>query len=477
MLGMTALSAYADDRLKMTGYVDNHISLVTNRSRIDDDLTVDDDDRFMGRSRARLFFNIIAAPDSKAVVALEFDQLWGSIDRDTANSRDGDPGFDLGIDNDVLELKHLYVDFKIPGTPVRLQIGGFRHHASRLQDCILLCIDAGGIAAHIDLAPPVKLYVHYMSIQEEDDAVRGGPSFNLGEDWGMGTTLMTEFAKGIKINLAFEYVHEVGPSIRDTRKSQNFRGVGFIRAEQYYIELDARLRFGNFTFSPTFIYNGGQWEFASGLADSDIKAFMVDVRAAYKIGALTLTGVFVYTPGNEASDDLGPGSDINFYNAIRVDGVFRSVRGFEILGFNIDTTSGDMFGDSRGLDDNLSMDQFGVIHVALKADYKISKMLKLYGAVGLFWSDEDVGRPARLGPACSPGATGCNATFNYTGNDNYLGTEIDVVLSYQIFPKATVNVYMAYAFIGDAYNLQHPGEPERDADDSFAAGTRIIYRY
>lgn len=463
--GIIAPSAYADDRLKITGYVDNHVHWIDNVTFTDDDFTRDDDERFIGRMRARLFFNIVAAENTKAVVALEFDQMWGEKATE-------DDGMDFGADQKgVTELKQLYVDFKVPGMPVRFQVGGPRFAASKLKDCVLLCADAAGINMFIDASPEARLILYYIQVQEEEDEDTGPLPRLRGEDYIIGTTLETKFAEGFDVNAFFLFAHESGPQFR-TQTSQRIGSPGMQETNLFWFGVDARLRFGNLMFMPTIIYSGGKREFGPGVGDSDVKAFMVDVRGAYTMGAWKFTAKFVFTPGNEFTDDLVD-DDIKFFQLLSGDGVQRSTQWFELLGFNIDTTTGGRFnGDSRGIDNNLTFDQFGLIHGAIKIDYQVMKQLTFFGALGFFATDEKVGLPAR----CA--IIGCNATFNYTGDDRYLGTEIDVWLAYQIFPRATVNVYFAYAFIGDAYALVDTAtNTVRDPKDIVGLGGRIIYRY
>jgi hypothetical protein len=483
LAGMLAAPAYADERLKLTGYIDNHINWMKNPSDTDSDLTQNGEQRFFGRSRARMFFNIMATENSKAVVAFEFDQGWGEGTDNVSSSDDchgGAPncGFDLGIDNNVFELKQLYVDFKIPGWPVRMQIGGPRFFSNVLsgKDCLLLCADAGGINMFIDLVPEAKLVLYFINVQEEGD--RRTFDWTLGEDYIMGTRLETEFVKGMQVHLLGLFMHEVGPR-SDTQRRRIFgsNNPNFRESDLFWLGVDASLRFGNLTVAPTFIYSGGKLKWHGG-QDSDVKAFLVDLAASYKTGPWTIHGHFFYTPGNKASDNLtnGSGEDINFYYLIFPDGVNDAVHWFELLGYNIDTTSGGRFpSTSRGLDDNGSFDQFGLIHGAIRIDYKAMKQLTLSGSLGIFSAAEDVGRPARLGGP-TPAAGFDN--FNYRNKDKYLGTEFDVWLSYQIFPKATVDVWFAYAFTGDAYDLENGTTGQvRSAKDIVGMGSRIIYRY
>jgi hypothetical protein len=463
LAGMIARPSFADDRLKVTGYLDNHVQWKRNTA---DNLDLTNNaDRFIGRTRARLFFNMSVFENTKAVTALEFDQEWG--ERPTSYA-----GFDWGNDNrEVTELKQMYLDFKIPGAPVRFQVGGPRFHNSRLKDCMLVCRDSGGIKGFFDLAPQMRLNLYYTQIQELKSAFRSQDK--RGEDYLLGTTLETRFAKAHQFNFFVLFAHERGEQFRLQTSRRIGGDLDLAKTDLFWLGVDGRFRFGNLILEPTFIYSGGKWNYLSG-ADSDISAVMVDVRATVKAGAWTFAGKIAYVSGNDANDDLAGGHDIHFFQMASPDGVWRGVKGFEILGFNIDTTSGGLFpGTARGIDDNGQFDQFGLIHAALFVDYKATKKLQFTGAVGMFSAAKDVGRPARVGAA----PAGFD-NFNYTGDDKYLGTEIDVWLSYQIFPRATVNAYVAYAFMGDAYALRDPVTGvTHDPEDAADIGARIIYRY
>jgi hypothetical protein len=484
LAGLLDLPADADQRLTVTGYIDNHVRVIKNNSATDDDLTNDDDEPFGARTRGRIFFNVAATEFSRAVVGLEFDQFWGDSARNISGSGAsprcvtteplGQPpgtgtctlvngGFDIGIDNFVLELKHLYVEFKLPEIPVQFRIGGLPLTATRLKDGMLLNMDVAALAILADLSPQLKLLAYYSQSEEDFDEIFAA---RFGEDWFSGLTLQTTPMKGLDVDLLFAFQHLSSPNF--STSTQRFATAGLRREDRWWLGIDARWRWGNLTLSPTFIYQGGIRDFAAG--DGDISAFLIDLRGAYVIGPLTVTAKFVHTPGNAASDTLGPNSDVNFYQFIAINADHRSLDWFEIFGFNLDTTDPPLFGtnDTRSLDSNVSFDQFGLILGAVRGDFKALQNLTFTGALGFFAAAEKVGRPARLG-AATPGHH-----FNYTGQDKYLATELDVWLTWVLFRGTDLNVWFAYAFVGDALNLNNP---VREAEDVVGAGARILYRF
>lgn len=475
LVGFVAAPAFADMRLTVTGFIDNHVRFMDNLSANDADLTDDDDEEWRARTRARIFFNLAANDFSKAVVGFEMDQVWGRL----AGSTTG--GFDFGTDNIVVELKWAYVDIKIPNTAVTFRAGGLPLQADRLKgSCLLLCMDVGGIDVEVAFSPELVANF-YFSNTEEDDDLESTDIGRIGDDYFGGITLLTQLFQGLKANLLFAYQHLGGPASAANIATTNTLRVlseGMNQEDRFWIGLEAEWKLANLTISPTVIYGGGERQFADG-GDLDISTVMVDARAAYVIGPLTITGRFTYTPGNKDNDDLGPGGDdIHFWQHIAVDTVSRNVEWFEILGFNIDTTSNPMIGsnDPRSLRSNGGFDQFGLIHGAARVDYKATPTITLTGVVGFFSAAEKVGPPS----AGRAGAT--DDTFNYTGDDKYLGTELDFWLRYSLFKGTDVDVYFAYAFIGDALDLCASGTggatcDKNNAKDVVGLGTRLIYRF
>ena len=487
---MVAPAAAVDvgEFLSITGFIDNHVRYIDNVSTQEEagggDLTIDEDEMWHGRTRGRIFFNVKPNAFSKAVVGFEFDQTWGQSNDSPAGNNS--IGFDLGNDNNALELKHLYVEVKIPSTPIRLQVGGFAVDVTTLKRCVIFCDDAGGISVEGSWSPKFSTYTWF--IMAEEELIESGAD-DLGEDFTAGTTFMFKLAPGMDVHLLGAYYDIDGPSSDSsslmigscsaTREGSADGVHCFERDQRYYLGVDAQLKFGGFTFSPTFIYLGGTRDIVGG-GEADLQAFLLDIRGSYDVGPLSIEGRFVYIPGNEADDDLADGSELHFWQNISVTTVHRSVQWFELMGWNFDTTSPEIFGgnNSRAMQSAGTFDQFGLIHPAIKVDYKISKPVTVTAAVGAFLTAEDTGAPARFGGNVPN-------TYNWTGNDNYLGTEFDVWLTYEWFKGTTINVYFAYAAIGDGQDLCAPGTggtsgvacSVTEAEDQIGVGARMLYRF
>lgn len=474
--------------LSVTGFIDNHTRYVDNLSSNEEtgrgDLTIDEDESWLGRTRGRIFFTAKPNTFSKAVVAFEMDQTYGASDSG---------GFDLGNDNQVIKLKHLYAQVKIPSTPLKITLGGFNVSATKLKSCIVYCDDSGGVVVEGAWSPQFSTYSWFVIAEEEqieDNNTRaGGDTF--GEDWTVGTTFRLKPAKGMDIHLFGAYYSIDGPSsdsssliIGSCNAGRDGGAAGqpacFTKDKRYYFGVDARLKFGGLTVSPSFIYLGGERDLASG-GSVDIQSFLLDVRGKYAWGPLSVEGKFVYIPGNEANDPLdGSGDDLKYWQNISVTTVNRVTHWFELFGWHIDGTSPPTFGfnDSRALRSAGTFDQFGLVHPAIRVDYKVAKPLTIAALFGLFYAAEDVGAPSRFGLGNVP------QNRNWTGQDKHIGNEFDVLLTYQWFKGTTINVWFAYAQSGEAHDLCAPGTSEAagncdvlEAEDRVGFGARMIYRF
>ncbi len=491
LVGIMAAPAAAVDVgkfLSVIGFIDNQMRYIDNISTNEEAnrglLTTDDDEAWQARTRGRIFFTAKPNAFSKAVVAFEMDQTWG----DTG----GGAGFDLGIDNLRVELKHLYAEVKIPSTPIKFKMGGFSINPTPLKSCIIFCDDGGGIVVEGAWSPQFSTYSWFIIAEEEaieDNTPTGGDSF--GEDWTIGSTFVLKPAKGMDIHLLGAYYDIDGPSsdssslmIGSCSAGRDGGAAGqpacFSRDKRYYFGVDARLKFGGLTIQPTFYYLGGERDLASGNS-VDIQSFLLDLRGKYAWGPLSIEGKFVYIPGNEATDPLdGSDDDLKFWQNITVTTVNRTVHWFELHGWHIDSTHPPGFGfnDSRALRSAGTFDQFGLVHPAVRVDYKINKPMTIAAMFGLFYAAEDVGAPARFGGAVP-------ANRNWTGDDKFIGSEIDVLLTYQWFKGTTINVWFAYAQSGDAHDLCSPGTggttgvacDVQEAEDRVGVGARMIYRF
>ena len=492
---MTA-SASADDRFTLSGSVQSRIYGAQNLSGTDSNFTNlqlgsalkpgDQDDAFVAITRLVLTFEVEAFENTKMGYTMIFDEQWG---------RPG--GLHLGNYLTAYHSDAVYFEGLIPNTAATWKLGGIGFGATRLKSHLVF----NGVAAGTSVATPINdttgAYTWFAWLGEGLDGVGevvDGVVVEAGNDWAAGGRIELAPADGLNVDLIYAY-HRLeclagtgsidGDCNIQTMRVRNpvtdtglLNGSTVREEDRHWVGVDVQYQYGDFTLSPTFIYHFGSSDLADG-GSGDIASFLLDIHASYQAGPLQLRGKIVYTPGDPADEALGDGDTLNSWQLINVYNGHRSVRWFNLFGAAGFTDLGPlmMFGysASRAISTNLSFDQFGLMHVAARADYTVDPKLTLTGTLGIFNAAEEVGRPMRLGSDMT-----VNPTFNYTGQDTHLATEVDVMLAYQLYPAATLDLWFAYALVGDALNLHviddATGQPTgavAEAQDVLGGGVRL----
>jgi len=498
MLGLAAAPALAAE-LRVTGFVDNVFPRWdSNNSNADLDPTRNHDQIFFGRSRLRSFFNFIASDDLRGVFAIEVDQTYGapSDDRLGSGCVEGEGlyafeqcGFRNGIDTNSIEVKHLYVNFRVPQLPIgnRWRIGGLPFSVTPLHGLLLYTMDAGGGDVRFDFSDQATLLLYYAQLEEDLDRFPG--STKLGEDYLTGGTLMLKPIPGLDFHVLGVYNHGQAPfGGALTGGGGPFNGIQSdslnVRTEsRYYLGFDARYRFGNTTVEPGFIYLLGNRKFSSasaavtGVDDTKFNAFQAHLIGQHSTGPWLFSGKLVYVSGDDAGDDInnrgiGSRSDVHGFRYLGVDTSHFYGEWFELLGkSDVDSTGNRTF---RRMGETAHLDRFGWIIVGGKAEYKYTDKLVLVGAAGGFWTAEKTACPATVrtvtGACGGPLNSSGEPALNFTGDSRFVGWEVNAGWRYTIMPGLTWTPLIAYADYGKALNTN-----DRKAMDAWAVVNRMIY--
>jgi hypothetical protein len=498
VIGLAAVPAWAAE-LRLTGFIDNVFPHVeSNFSSQDNDTTRNGDQATYGRTRGRMFFNMIASDDLRGVVGFEMDQAWGAPSTDkigSCNEGEGtfafsECGFDRAIDNINIELKHLYVDFRVPQLPIgnRWRLGGFRFQALPLHSSLVYNIDGGGGDVKFDFTDQVALLLSYQQFEEDLDRFTGSPQ--IGEDYVVGSTLMLKPIPNLDFHLIGLFGHFAAP-FSSTGTGSPFVGIAqdarnVDTEDRYYLGVDARWRIGNTRIEPTFVYLLGTRKFtgasaaATGVNEADFSGYMAYLVVQHTMGPWLFAGKFAYKSGNEAGDDLnnrgvGNKEDIGFRQIATESDRFGDW--FEIFGTSeVDSTGSQQY--RRGGETG-SFDRFGWVALGGKVEYQATDKLVLEGAAGGFWTAEKTGCPANFRTGATPETcTGPNSpstssgepALNFTGDSKFMGWEIDAGLRYTIMPGLTWTPRAGFADYGAAYDLNN-----RSAKQAWSLFNRLIY--
>jgi len=502
VVGLAAAPVFAAE-LRVTGFFDNVFPRWdSNNSNEDLDPTRNDDQIFFGRSRTRMFFNFIASDDLRGVFALEIDQTYGAPSDDRLGSgcvegsgtyRFEQCGFRNGIDTNSLEVKQLYVDFRIPQLPVgnRWRIGGLPFNVTPLHSLLLYNMDAGGGDVRFTFNDQASLMLYYVQLEEDLDRYAGSPK--LGEDYITGGTLMLRPISGLDFHVVGVYNHGQAPfGGALTGGGGPFNGIASdslnIETEsRYYLGFDVRYRIGNTTIEPGFFYLLGDRKFSAATAavtgtnKVDYDGIQAHLEVSHVTGPWQLRSKFAYSSGNDADDDInnrgiGSSSDVGF-RYIGADTSHYFGQWFELMGkSDIDGTGNRTF---RRMGETAKLDRFGWMQLGGKVEYKATDNLVVLGAAGGFWTAEKTGCPAVFrvgslaGPCTGPGSplnSSGQPALNFTGDSRFVGWEVNAGLRYTIMPGLTWTPLLAYADYGSALDTN-----DRKAMDAWAFVNRMIY--
>jgi len=516
LLLLAGLMAVPSDALEVraSGFIDNKLDYTKNFSR-ERDVTDNKEDLFFARARLRTFINFIATDDLRGVVAVETDQVYGAPTRSiSGRCIEGEGifasqqcGFDVSNDNNAFELKHLYIDFRLPQLPIgnRFRIGGIPIQATPLHTNLLIGDDFGGGDIRLFFTDQVSLQLYFSQLEEDLERFAG--SRKLGEDYFTGGTLMLKPLPGLDLHLLGYYAHlqqPFDPSMRGTIgqwQADQGATTNVTTEERYYVGFDARYRLGNLSIEPSYIHllgtrkfctpgsrltttNIGDTACTSVRADEiDFNAFQTQLVLRYRLGKWNLSLKGAWASGNKATDDINnqgiPGTrpaDVNRFHALSVVAAHRFGEWIEILGRQESSVIGnDFFVTTPGTQGGF--DRFGVILVAFRPEYKLTDQLILEGAVGAYWTDEPTACPASLrtgpGGACrGPSTPKHGRAFDFTGNSRFLGWEVDAGFLYTIMPGLRWQTRFGWAFLGDAYQIQN-----RNVQDAWIIANRLTYLF
>jgi hypothetical protein len=499
-VGLAAAPAFAAE-MRVTGFFDNTFPRWdSNHSSVDNDTTRNHDQLFAGRTRNRTFFNFIASDDLRGVFGIEIDMSYGAPATDRVNGSCIEEsatfpfyqcGFRNGIDVNALEIKHLYVDFRVPQLPIgnRWRLGGLPFNVTPLHSPTLYTMDAGGGDVRFDFSDQVTLMLYYVQLEEDLDRFTG--STKIGEDYITGGTLMLKPLPGLDFHVLGVYNHghtPFGPGLTGT--GGPFNGVTSdslnVRTEsRYYLGFDARYRLGNTSIEPGFIYLLGNRKFSSasaaltGVNDTNFDAYQAFLIVRHTMGPWLFAGKFAYKSGDDANADLnnrgiGDRSDVKSFRMLGVDTSHMFGEWFEIHGKS--DVDGVFDRDFRRMGEVSQLERFGWIVLGGKAEYKATEKLVLEGAAGGFWTAEKTACPAvvRVGSITGPcgGLTNSSGepALNFTGDSRFVGWEVDVGLRYTIMPGLTWTPRMGYADYGGATSANG-----RKAMDAWVITNRMIY--
>ncbi|MBI2197715.1 MAG: hypothetical protein HYU42_03820 [Candidatus Rokubacteria bacterium] len=427
------------------------------------------------------------------VLRLEIDEAWGQVSgTDSVAGAGGTPqraatngAFDLNTDTrGVIEVKWLYVEYDVPliPFPTRMRIGA-QPFATTYKLATLATGDFAGVNLVTTWAPNVKSNFTYVQIEEEvtggSTGGTGATAFVRGDDFAIITSLEVTPIKGLDLRPTYAVLWAQGATHGNARvgvggnplqggtptfvaKPVGAGGVATHEEWRHTIGIDSRWRSGPISIEPTFFYQFGTREmdnpFATGTTDlireSDISAWLFDLKAGYRVGPVLLEARYMYTSGNRPMDQLSV--DTNYYQPINTDTSYGADGWGNILALGIDYFNGAF----RTLGTGIGLDRYGRQQFGFKGTYSVSPAINCNAST--------------TNSAALPQGAGCR------GDSSYIGTEADLGLTWRFAPGLTFDLVGAYLFAGDALDTTQVANgvaTKRDSKDVYTGAARVRFSF
>jgi hypothetical protein len=454
-------------KVTINGLVDQVLSWSRNMSiaSVDGNNFDTTDSEWYGRTRVRPDITAEVGT-TKFVLGIEIDAAYGQVGTASAGGTQRAAtrgGFGLNTDvPDLFEVKWAYTEFDIPWVSGgRFRVGA-QPWAQTYKGGVFTSGDFAGWHMMWGITPAVRLHATYAKIEEESSpSILGAAA--IGEDYAIVTSVEITPFKGLDIRPIYGFARYDSTTNVASRSSRGGfanaapsavgTSAGFTPGDievRHTLGVDARLRLGPFSLDPTFLYQFGTRDVTCGAVAStfvcptplvtveqDISTFLLDLRGGFQLGPLLLEAGFAYSPGNEASDNVN--DDVNFFQPISTDtGFWAGWANIFALGidyFNILAVAGTNGGATIGYD------KYGIIRFGGRATYALTPAFSLYSNLVATWTAEDIDTSSVVAGGLTP--------RDGRGDESYLGTEINVGLTWRMAPNLVFDLVGGYLFAGD----------------------------
>jgi hypothetical protein len=392
-------------------------------------------------TRTRFYYSAKASDDLKLVTAFEIDAVFG--DRAQQTARNG--GAALEADSVNLETKWVYLDFKIPSTPVKIT-AGIQPIKDKFKG-IFFDADVAGINS-VTTMGPATVGLGYFRAYDSDLFTTSNDNTN---------------ARGVD-NL------DIVALSADYNVNKNLRVGG-----AYYLYNDDRSAntltvhcFGaNFDAKINKLALSGFAAMQQGEvknSDVSISALAFNLAAKHPVGPGTLKVAALYTTGDDGDNNTntawqavnqspggannGTNGNVNMTNSYNESGMML---------LNRNTSSGGTTTDYHLVQGAGNLDQ-GVILATIGYDATINPKWYAKTNVGAAWVSSNNSQLTNL---------------KNKGN-NFMGTEINLETGYKLYDNLTASVQGAYVILGGYYSDMDNG---RDPANPFTARLALNYAF
>ena len=436
-------------------------------------------------------------------------------------------GLDLNTDvAGLFEIKWIYTEFDLTGKDSLLpfiplqtvaRAGGQPFATIANYKVYYANGDFAGLDLYTTFTPEIKNHIAWVDV--EDTLAGGDRTANKqirtdrGKDFAIIESLEFTPFKGLDLKPMFSWFHADGVTAASSRRNATnrrtsggsmngagaFAGIPLagpaacfgctapgdptMHEERYTVGFDARWRVGGFGLDPTIAYQWGAYDTQAtrtngtvGKMRGDKSAWLLDVIASYQFGPLLLEARGIYSTGNKARDNLSLSK--RYYEPLDLDGSYNTGWGAILVGSGVDYFNGGG-GPSQGMAPFVGYDRFGRASLGFRATYSLTPALAFYGIASPTWTAEKVDTDTTVVLAPQQFATN-RATVDdqswVKGDSRYLGTELELGLTWRFAPNTAFDLQGGYLFAGSALNtaeVLNGVHTRREANDAYTLAARI----
>ena len=530
VLAMLAPPVFAQapaPKVTITGLFDQITS--AGRNFYDGDLTRSSDREWYGRTRFRPDFTFEVGR-VKAVLGLEIDLSYGQMGANDGGFPGNTSGTNSGckvnsngcydLNGDVggmIEIKWIYTEFPLTGKdsllpfiPVETIARAGGQPFGRLANYKIVYAngDFAGVSAVTKFAPNITTNLAYVILEDQLAGANrgiGAAKTTRGEDYAVIVSPEITPFKGLDLKPLFSWFHADGVTASGARhhvvnrrfaagattNSASSLGGGAAAGDptyhedRYTVGLDARWRLGAFGLDPTFYYQWGQRDHRAvkgdgsvGKVTADMSSWIVDLIGSYSMGPLLLEARVAYSPGNKARDNLA--KSVRYFQQLDEDGGYWSTWAALLANGGIDYFNGQLL---TNMGRHIGYDRYGRAALGFRATYSITPALALYTWVSPNWTAEKVDTDTGVGAG-----TGASAVSRTTlddqswveGDSRYIGTEVDLGLTWRFAPNIAFDLQGAYLFAGDALGtaeVLNGVHTRREPKDAYMLAARVRFAF
>jgi len=339
-------------------------------------------------------------------------------------------------DQTQLQIRHAYLEFVVPNTPVTVSAG------------MQLFVYGGRLFVYND-APGMKVTAKFAPHQiqaawwrvNDDSRIR----YDIHENYALEYRLTQK-------NFNFYAWGNYQNQNRDTATSR-------VHDNPYWLGVGGGFRPGNLDLSGQFIYAGGNKEdFTSTKLKKDYSAFALEAAAKYQIGPGMRAGLEAYySTGNDANQT----DKINLYP----------------IAFNSESRA--IFGIDRTVIFWMNAGQFGYWHNREiffegmwygRANFEFSPRANIrFNLNYLYIGDTSKGTPGAGKSVNSPlGA-------RQDKDEDFIGHEINLITTIAIYKNIIYNIGLGYFIPGSIYDKPATTTPAKSAENTYGINTNLKY--